>query len=133
MNASKRPKASRLAEARRTSAVLALITEPTIEGAALASGVGRSTLFAWMKDEAFANELTRARTAAFDDGLTAIKGATQEAASVLRALLKSRNESTRRRTAETILAFAMKIYEGRDLEARLKRLEGISEGNVGPK
>jgi hypothetical protein len=132
MNAPKRPKASRLAEARRTSAVLALIAEPTIEGAAQASGVSRSTLYAWMGDAAFADELTRARTRAFDGGLDTIKGGTAAAASVLRALLESRSETTRRRAAETIINFALKIYEGRDLEARLKRLEEISEGQARP-
>lgn len=128
MNAPKRPKVSKLTAARRTAAVLALIAEPTIEGAAQASGVGRSTLFEWMNDPAFADELTRARTRAFDGGLDRIRGGTESAARVLVELLKSRSETTRRRTAETILNFAMKIYEGRDLEARLKRLEEISDG-----
>ena len=130
MKSEKRPKPSKITEARRTSAVLALIGSPTIEDAARAAGIARSTLCLWMKDEAFMDELERARAAAFDGGLNALKGAATEAAAALLALLKSRNETTRRRAAETILAFALKIHEGRDLEARIRRLEA-AVGNQG--
>jgi len=130
MKSEKRPKRSKITEARRTSAVLALIASPTIEDAAQAAGVARSTLCLWMKDEAFTDELERARGAAFDGGLNALKGAAAEAAAALLALLKSRNETTRRLSAVAILEIGLKIHEGRDLEARIRRLEA-AVGNQG--
>ena len=125
MKSGKGPKSSGPKGARRTSAVLALLSSGSIDGAAELARVSRSTLFVWMKDPEFQDELTRAREAAFDGGLNTIKAGTEEAARVLLALLKSRNETTRRRAAETILAFALKIHEGRDVEERLKALEMI--------
>ena len=122
---------SRASAARRTSAVLALLSSGSVDGAAELARVSRTTLFVWMKDPEFIDELTRARGAAFDGGLNTIKGGCEEAARVLLALLKSRNETTRRRAAETILDFALKVHEGRDLEARLKALEAAIAGERG--
>jgi len=121
---------SRASAARRTSAVLALLSSGSVDGAAELARVSRTTLFVWMKDPAFQDELSRARTAAFDGGLNTIKAGSEEAARVLLALLKSRNETTRRRAAETILAFALKIHEGRDVEERFVALEA-AVGNQG--
>jgi len=123
MKLGKGPKSSGAKGARRTSAVLALLSSGSIDGAAELARVSRTTLFVWMKDPEFIDELTRAREAAFDSTLNAIKAGSEEAARVLRELLKSRNETTRRRAAETILAFALKIHEGADVEGRLKALE----------
>jgi hypothetical protein len=107
---------------------LALLSAGSIDGAAELAQVSRSTLFIWLKDPEFQSELTRARGAAFDGGLNTIKGGCEEAARVLLALLKSRNETTRRRAAETILAFALKVHEGRDVEERIRALEMIVGG-----
>ena len=131
MKSANRPKSSGPSQARRTSAILALIAEPTIEGAALVSGVGRSTIFQWLQDEAFAGELTRARTRAFDSGLNVLKGATERAAAVLIDLLKSRNETTKRLSAVAILEIALKVHDGADLEARLLALERAVAGRPG--
>jgi hypothetical protein len=129
MKDEKRPKPSKVTEARRTSAVLALIAEPTIEAAAQAAGIARSTLCLWLRDETFTAELTRARGAAFDGGLNTIKGGCEEAARVLLALLKSRNETTRRRAAEIVLAFALRAHENLEVEARLSKVELIIREN----
>jgi hypothetical protein len=131
MKTGKGPKSSGPAQARRTAGVLALLTAGTVDQAAELAGVSRTTLFVWLRDPAFQDELTRARATAFDGGLGTIRGGCEEAARVLLALLKSRNETTRRKAAETVLAFALKIHEGHDLEARLQALEAAVAGRPG--
>ena len=131
MKSEKGPKKSGAQGARRTAAVLALLSAGSIDGAAERAGISRSTIFEYLKDPEFRGELERARAAAFNGGLSTIKGGTEKAAHVLLALLESRNETTRRRTAETILSFALKIYEGRDLEERLRALEAAVPGPLG--
>jgi len=132
MKSEKRPKLSRAQGARRTAGVLALLSAGSVDQAAALAGLSRTTLFEWLKDPEFQNELERARAAAFDGGLAAIKSGAEEAARVLLELLKSRNETTRRLSAETILSFALKIHEGRDLEGRLRTLEAAVGGPKEP-
>jgi len=123
MKKEKRPMRTRATEARRKSAVLAIVSTSTIEAAAKLSGVGKTTLYTWMNDSTFMDELTGARAAAFGEGLNMLKAAVQKAAGVLIALLDSKHETTRRQAAVSVIELGIHAQEAADLEARLTRLE----------
>jgi hypothetical protein len=132
MKSRKRPIKDRMTEARRTGAILALMTCPKIEDAAKLAKVGRTTLFRWMNDPTFAAELATARSTAFTSGLNVVKGAVEQAAGVLVALLGSRKETERRLAAMGILDISMRLHEGDEVEARFVRLEkAVAAGGVG--
>lgn len=130
MKSENRPKSTKAAGARRTAAVLALLTSPTVEAAADLAGVARSTLFAWLREPAFAAELEAARDKAFRGGLAAIKGAATKAAGKLVGLLDSRNEALRLRAALAVLELGLRIREADEILARIAALEAaFSAGN----
>jgi len=123
MKKKNRPKKNRLQTAKKTAAVLALMTSPTIEGAAKAAGVSRAALFLWLKEDAFTAELARARAEAFAGAIGTLKAGTSKAAAVLMELLSSKKETTRRHASIAVLDFALRIREGEELYERMRRLE----------
>jgi len=120
------PKTTKLQTAKRTAAALALMTVPTIEGAARAAGVSRSVLFLWLKEEPFQAELARLRAEAFGAAIGTLKAGTATAAAVLMELLHSKKETTRRHASIAVLDFALRIHEGEEIDERLRRLEELA-------
>ena len=114
-------------ETRRSKALSALVSEPSVEAAARASGLGRSFLFDLRRDASFRAELDKARAEAFTAGLAALKAAAGKAATTMVELLNSSNQNTRRLAATTILGLGLKVVEVEDFERRLSRLEEILE------
>ena len=108
---------------RQRRAVLAILESPTMEAAAKAAGVGKVTLYEWLKLPAFMDELRRARAELYAEGMGTIKAATAKAARRMIELLDSRHENTRRLTARDVLALGRGIVEAEDIDARLERIE----------
>jgi len=133
MEKKNRPKKTKLQTAKKTAAVLALMTSPSIKAAAKAAGVSRATLFLWLKNESFRADLTRARAETFADAIGTLKAGTKEAAHVLMELLKSKKEMTRFRASSAVLEMILRIHEGEEIEERLRRLEDIAAGGPGYK
>jgi len=111
-------------------AIAEILAAGTMEEAARRSGVSKSTLYEWMKQEPFYKRLEEARAEVFNEGLGIIKAGTSKAARKLIELLDSRNENTRRLTAQEILALSLKISETQEIERRLERLEELLEART---
>jgi len=114
-------------ETRRSKALSALVSEPSVEAAARASGIGRSFFFDLLRDAEFKAELDKARAEAFAAGLAALKAAASKAATTMVELLDSPNQNTRRLAAVSVLTLGLKVVEVEDFERRLSRLEEILE------
>ena len=114
---------------RRESAraiVLAFLTAgATRTTAAKAAGISLRTLER-MIDPGFRVDLASARSAAYSDALGGIRGAAGRAVECLAALLGSKREGTRLRSAIEVIGLAMKANEATDLEPRLAALEKIA-------
>jgi len=115
---------------RQRRAIPAMLEGKTIEAAAKAAGVSKTTLYEWMKQEPFHVRLEEARADLFKEGLDILKAASGKAARRLIELLDARNENTRRLTAREILALSLKISETQEIEKRLERLEEILEART---
>lgn len=110
---------------RQRRAIPFILESQTIEAAARAAGISKTTLYEWMKQDPFRVQLEAARADLFKEGMDTLKAAAGKAARRLVELLDSRNENTRRLTAREVLALSMKIDETQGLEKRIEQLEEI--------
>lgn len=110
---------------KQLKAIAEILAVGTMEEAARHTGISKTTLYEWQKQELFRTRLEEARADVFNEGLNRIKGATEKAARKLIELLDSRNENTRRLTAREVLALGMKVDETQRLEKRIEQLEEI--------
>lgn len=106
-------------------AVVALLEERTVTGAAKRAGVGAKTLFVWLTQPAFRAELSKAESAAIDDAVRALVRTSGAAIAVLEKTMTDAGAtaSTRVRAAQAILDNLLKLREHLTLDERVSRLE----------
>ncbi len=108
---------------KRAIVLEALTAGESQDAAARLAGVSRRSVVRWLAEPGFADELTRARAAAFAEALAALKGGARLAVQALLDALRAKNPAERRQAAKQILDFAFKSIEVADFEQRLARLE----------
>ena len=101
----------------------ALLHSPDVSKAAEKAKVSRATVYRWLADADFAEELKQKRNAMLDSAIEGIKSHSGRAADVLAAMLVSSDERLRRMAAKDLLDYAFKIMDGRDVVARLDAIE----------
>jgi hypothetical protein len=115
--------------AKQHNAIGALLTQPNVRSAAEAAGVPERTLFAWLRQPAFAEEYRLARRESTNQAVARLQSASSAAVSVLLKVLA--NETTkptvRVSAARCVLELAIKAVELDDLAARLEALERAYE------
>jgi len=116
---------------KRAIVLEALVAGESQDAAAQLAGVSRRSVVRWLAEPAFADELTRARVAAFAEALSSLKGGALLAVRTLLDGLKSRNIAERRQAATRILEFSFKGTELQDFEQRLSALEKFIEERPG--
>lgn len=109
---------------RQLRAINALMTTSTVEAAAKASGVHRSTLFRWLRNESFCDELRRTSDAAIAGTARRLATLSGKAADVLDDLLENaQKEEVKLRAADVVLSHMLHVHELSDIENRLRQLE----------
>ncbi len=108
---------------RQRSVIPHLLSAPSIEEGCKSAKVGKATLYEWLKNETFREELQRQREVVVKGALETLKGNVTRATEVLVKLLDSEKETIRARVAENIIEFALKSIENEELEKRLSALE----------
>jgi hypothetical protein len=106
-------------------AIVALLSDPGLTGAAKAAGVGKATLWRWMQQPAFREAYRRARREAVEQARARLQQASGEA---VQALLDVANDveaphSSRVSAAKAILDMSLKETHTEELEERLAVLE----------
>lgn len=104
-----------------------LLQNDSIEAASKKAKVARGTIYAWLKLEAFKNRLEDGRNEIYTEGLNALKVATRKASITLIELLDNSDRNTRRLAAKTIIDFAIKAVENKELEERICVIEEALE------
>jgi hypothetical protein len=106
-------------------ALQALISHPTLKEAAFAAGISETTLWRYMKDEAFSRRLLETRGEAISYTVTLLQRGSVEAVTVLRSLMANEDTppSVRASAARTFLEYALHTAEVDALRARLDQLE----------
>jgi AcrR family transcriptional regulator len=100
-----------------------LLGAATLEKGCKRAGVSKVTVYEWLKQEVFRQELKRQRDELIERALDSLKANVTRATETLVKLLASKSEPIRARAAEDIIEFAQKAIEQEELEKRIKALE----------
>lgn len=110
---------------KRSLAIAALLSSPTIAHAAASAGVSESTLTRWLREEGFLTEYRLAQREALSLAIATLQAAAGSAVTVLRAAMldQSATPASRVAAARVILEFSFRGAEIADLEERLALIE----------
>jgi AcrR family transcriptional regulator len=100
-----------------------LLVSPSIEEACRRARINKTTVYEWLKDEAFRQELKHQRDAVIERALDSLKANLGKATETLVKHLESERENISIRAAESIIEFAHKALEHEELEQRIEALE----------
>ena len=118
----KGPKFSGLSH-RQQSALPVIAATPTLAQAARSSGIGESTLYRWLEDPLFREELIRLRQEAADLAKRELQGVMLRSVSVISDALEDPDIAIRLRAARYGMSFAVQISEVEKLRADLQAVE----------
>ena len=110
-------------ERKQDKAILALLTEPTVEAAARAADVAPATIWRWNQQAEFRSRLRDARRAVVEGAIGRLQQAATEAVATLQRNLTCGTPSVEVRAATAILDQAIKAVELFDLVERVEQLE----------
>lgn len=105
----------------------ALLTTSTISEAAKQAKVSETTVYRYLRDEAFKNEYRNARRDVVENTVGQLQGATAQAVETLTKNLACGNPTAEIRAAQIILETAYKGIELIDLQMRVELLEAEQE------
>lgn len=106
-----------------------LISNPTVDQAAKASGVSAKQIFEWMNQPVFRHELENRKNEAVNQAVDRLKLTASKACDTLINLLdNAQSDSIKHRVAVDMLNMTLKFMEFKDVEQRLRRLEETITG-----
>lgn len=100
-----------------------LLASPSTEEACRRARINKTTVYEWLKDETFRQELKRQRDAVIERALDSLKANIAKATETLVKHLESKRENISIRAAESIIEFTQKALEHEELERRIEALE----------
>ena len=100
-----------------------LLASPSTEEACRRARINKSTVYEWLRDETFRQELRRQRDAVIERALDSLKANIVKATETLVKHPDSTRENISIRAAEGIIEFAQKALEHEELEKRIEALE----------
>ncbi len=105
-----------------------LLEAPSIEEGCKKAKVAKATLYGWLKEKAFKEELRNQREEVVKGALETLKANVGKATETLVKHLDSEKENISIRAAENIIEFTQKSLEHGELERRIEALEaGLSQ------
>src|SRR5664279_3942952 len=118
---------------KKEEAIVALLTQRTIEDAARVVGVSPKTLLRWQKEPEFQGAYREAKRVAFAQSIARLHHLSSAAVSTLgKVMLDSATPpATKVRAADSILDHTAKAIEIEDIEARVAELERSSTDSKG--
>lgn len=115
---------------KQTKAIVSLLNCRTVSEAATQSGVNESTIWRWMREQAFQEALQEAKNRIVAQAIIQLQQATGEAVATLRSIATDNEApaSSRVSAAKTVLDFAIRALKMEDIENRIKALEEETKG-----
>ena len=115
--------------AKHEKLLAALLSAPTIQGAAKIAGVSESTALRFLKESEFAEAYRAARREVVSHAVTQLQSACGEAVATLREVASDGDApaSSRVSAARSILETSLRAVEIDDLAARVANLETLLE------
>ncbi|MGG4156878.1 MULTISPECIES: hypothetical protein [Bacteria] len=114
-------------------AILALLTEPTMGGAAEKAGVSESTLWRWMQEESFKERYQEAKRQSITHATGRLRQGMTIAVDTLIEIARNKKAPAMARVvaAKTIIESAMNAHEMEELQVRVDRLEESLQESAG--
>jgi len=114
---------------KKEEAIAALLTEPTIAGAAKKAGISESSILRWLKDEEFQTEYRKARRESVSAAISLLQHASGQAVTTLVEVMldPESSGSVKISAARTVLENSLKAIELEDLAQRIQALETAVE------
>lgn len=118
---------------KKEEAIVALVSQRSIEDAARACNIPVRTLYRWLKEPECDAAYRAARRHAYGQSISRLQqGSTAAATTLLKVMVDPATPPTTRvRAAEAVLSHAAKAIELEDIDARLRELEAAAEKNKG--
>ena len=110
---------------KQLKAVTLLLTRPTREEVIKEIEVSTETLYRWLRDPAFKEELARQQNIIIEAALIILRANMTRAAETLVGLLDEKGGELRRRVANDIISHVLKAKELEELEERLEQVERV--------
>ncbi len=110
---------------KQEQAIAALLSEKTVEEAAVKAGCAYRTLKGWLTEPAFKTAFAEARTAVLERTVARLVKATGKAVDTLEANLEAEKDSDSNRAAVAILEHATRGVELLDMKDKLAELERL--------
>lgn len=106
-------------------AVMAILTEPTLEKAAEKVGVSDTTLYRWQQLESFQDMLKDAKRQTISQATARLRQSMTIAVDTLVEMAENKKTPAvaRASACRTLLEYAFKAHETEDLQERIERLE----------
>ena len=108
---------------RQLSAIPAIVSSPTIRQAARKLEISERTIYRWLEDQDFCQELARQRDAVANLAVQEIRGLLARTASVYAELMEHSDPSIRLRATRYASTLAFQIHEDQGLRTQLETLE----------
>ena len=108
---------------RQLAALPYIATAPTLSEAARRAEVGRATLYRWLEDRDFREELERWRRGASELASLELKGLMLKATQVLGEAMDDDATYIRLRAAQAALSLGLRAVEQQDIQNRLDYIE----------
>jgi transposase-like protein len=114
---------------KQEEAIVALLSQRSVEEAARTVSVAPRTLYRWLKEREFDAAYRAARRSAYGQSIARLQQASAAAASTLLKIMIDQGSppSCRLRAADSVLSHAAKAIEIEDLDARVSDLERATE------
>lgn len=100
-----------------------LLASSSMEEACRRAKINKTTVYEWLKNKAFRNELGSQRNAVIEHALDTLKTAMAKATETLIKHLDSEQENISIRAAQSVIEFAQHALEFENLEKRISSLE----------
>ena len=118
------PKNTEKVTPKQAQGIMALLTEPTITGAAKAAGVAPKTIYKWLKLQHFRNALQDAQGREINAAAARLAGGLGVALEELERLVTgAESERVKHSSINSWLSHAVRLQEVISLEERVKALE----------
>lgn len=112
---------------KKSKAIAALLSHPTVHAASRACGVSERTLYDWLRNDSdFRAALDTAQAEIIHDTLRRLSAGHANALSALEHLIAgAKHESVRRQSAMDYLGLLLRLHETCDLDGRIEKLEKV--------
>jgi hypothetical protein len=116
---------------KKEEAIVALLSQRSVEDAARIANITPRTLYRWMKEPEFDTAYRAAKRAAYGQSIARLHYLSSAAVSTLGKVMLdvATPPATKVRAADSILDHTVKAIETQDIEARVAELERATEAN----